>query len=91
MFIVTEYAALTCSITLWMLSNIVCFLLSAKLFLKSKVFQKFFQEYHLGVRSVWIQIRPDVLSRLNWVQTVFKCYEQMTLAGKDLNKIYGIM
>ena len=31
---------------------------------------------------VLIQIRPDVLSGLIWVQTVCKGYQQMTLLGK---------
>ena len=34
---------------------------------------------------VWIQIRPDVLSGLVWVQTVCNCYQQMRLVGKELN------
>ena len=30
-------------------------------------------------QTVWIQIRPDILSGLICVQTVFKCYQQTTL------------
>ena len=29
-------------------------------------------------QTVWIQIRPNVLSGLIWVQTVCRCYQQMT-------------
>ena len=35
-------------------------------------------------QTVWIQIRPDVLSGLILVQTVTKEYQQPTLAGKEL-------
>ena len=31
-----------------------------------------------GCQTVWIQIRPDIMSGLIWVQTVCKCYQQMT-------------
>ena len=30
-----------------------------------------------GCQTVWIQIRPDILSGLIWVQTVCKVYKQM--------------
>ena len=37
----------------------------------------------------WIQIRPDVLSGLIWVQSVCKCYERTTLVGnKSVCKCY---
>ena len=32
----------------------------------------------------WIQITPDILSGLIWVQTVCKGYQQTTLGGKEL-------
>ena len=42
-----------------------------------------------GCQTVWIQIRPDILSGLIWVQTVCKGYisrQQMwPIAGKELN------
>ena len=31
-----------------------------------------------GVQEIWIQIRLDLLSRLTWVQTVCKHYQQRT-------------
>ena len=31
-----------------------------------------------GCQTVWVQIRPDILSSLIWVQTVCKGYQQMT-------------
>ena len=38
-------------------------------------------------QTVWIQIRPDILSGLIWVQTVCKGYQQMTLVGNELSTI----
>ena len=35
-------------------------------------------------QTVWVQIRPDVLSGLIWVQIVFKWYQQMALVDKKL-------
>ena len=32
-------------------------------------------------QKMWIQIRPDILSGLIWVQTVCKGYQQTTLVG----------
>ena len=66
-----------------MLGNFSWFLSFADFF-QNKPFQKILS----GIRvppvclTVWIQIRPDVLSGLIWVQTVFKCYQQTTLACK---------
>ena len=34
-------------------------------------------------QTIWIQVKPDNLSGLIWVQTVCKGYQQMTLIGKD--------
>ena len=48
-----------------------------------------FQNIHSGkskCQTVWIQIRPDVLSCLIWVQTVFKGHQQTTLESKELIK-----
>ena len=36
-------------------------------------------------QTVWIQIRPDVLSGLIRVQTVCESYQQTTLGNKELN------
>ena len=41
-----------------------------------------------GCQTVWIHIRPDILSGLIWVQSVCKGYQQMPkslLTGKELN------
>ena len=42
-------------------------------------------------QTVWIQIRPDILLCLIWVQTVCKCYQQTTLVSKDLMLILFLM
>ena len=34
-------------------------------------------------QTVWIQIRPDILSGLIWVLTICKGYQLMTLEGKE--------
>ena len=60
--------------------------LSSADFLKINTFEKFFQEHH-QCQTVWIQIRPDVLLGLIWVQTVCKCYQQMALQGIMLKKL----
>ena len=37
-------------------------------------------------QTLWIQIRPDILSGLKWVQTVCKDFQQMTRVGKEFSK-----
>ena len=39
-------------------------------------------------QTVWIQIRPDILWGLIWVQTVCKGYQQTTLGGTALTILY---
>ena len=39
-----------------------------------------------GCQTDWVQIRPDVLSGLIWVQSVCKGYEQTTLVDNELIK-----
>ena len=39
---------------------------------------------NISVKTVWIQIGPNVLSGLILVQTICKGYQQMTLVGKEL-------
>ena len=38
-------------------------------------------------QTVWIQIRPDKMLGLIWVQIVCKGYQETTLVGKELEKI----
>ena len=56
-------------------------------------FDFFFQKDLSGIPSkcqtVWIQIRPDILSSLIWIQTVCKGYQQqMPLVGKITWKVH---
>ena len=37
----------------------------------------------IRVSRVWMQVRPDILSGLNCVQTVCKGYQQTVLADKE--------
>ena len=50
------------------------------IFFKINFCKNFFKEYY-QYQTVWIQIRPDILSGLIRVQTVCKEYQQMTLVG----------
>ena len=60
-------------------------LLSVELF-SNELFKKKIQEYH-QCQTVWIKIRPDILSGLIWDQNVSKDYQQTTLAGLKLRKL----
>ena len=42
-------------------------------------------------QTVWIQIRPNILSGLIWVQTVPKSSLQTTLVDKEFNSIVLFM
>ena len=59
-----------------LLNNFACF--SVISFFRKK-FRKSFT-----VTTVWIQIRPDILPGLIWVQTVCKGYQQTTLVVKEI-------
>ena len=58
--------------------------LSSVEFFQIQLFMKLLQEY-LQCQTVWIPIRPDIMSGLIWVQSDCKCYEQTTLVGNELN------
>ena len=53
-----------------------------------KNFTKNFQEHNQS-QTVWIQIRPDILLGLIWIQTVYKDYQQMAkiAASKKRGKL----
>ena len=59
------------------------------LFLAADFFQNHLKKNISGIPSKcqtdWIQIRPDILSGLIWVQSVCKGYEQKTLGGNELS------
>ena len=52
-------------------------------FFQNQLFQKFLSVILSECRTVWIQIRPDILSGLIWIQTVCKGYQQTTLVDRD--------
>ena len=52
------------------------------IFFKINLLKKFFE-----CQIVWIQIRPDILLGLIWVQTVCKSYQQTTLGDKELKTL----
>ena len=64
--------------------KIDAFLPSADFF-QNQVFWKILSGISSECQTDWIQIRPDILSGLIWVQTVCKSYQQTTLVGKELN------
>ena len=47
-------------------------------FFQNQLFQKILSGIPSECQTDWIQIRPDILSGLIWVQTVCKGYEQTT-------------
>ena len=61
----------------------VFFLSSADCF-HNQLFRKLLSGIQPKCQTDWIQIRPNILSVLFWVQSVCKDYEQMTLEDKDL-------
>ena len=54
------------------------------IFFQNKLFRKIFSGIPSECQTNWIQIRPDILSGLIWVQSVCKGYQQTTLGGKEL-------
>ena len=59
------------------------------IFFQNQLFRKILSEISVMCRTVWIQIRTDVLSGLIWVKTVCKGYKQMTVVGK-VGKLQGL-
>ena len=58
--------------------------LSSADFFEINFFGKFFTGIQAECKIVWIQIRPDILSGLIWVQTICKIYQQTTFGDKGL-------
>ena len=59
--------------------------MSALIVFRINFFEKLFQENHwmMECQTIWIQIRPDILSGLICVKTVCKGYQQTTLVDKS--------
>ena len=53
--------------------------LSSADYFQNQLFRKIVSGIPSACQTVWIQIRPNILSGLIWVQTVCKSYQQMTL------------
>ena len=60
------------------------FLSFAENFSKSSFWKNSFKNTIRVCQTVWIQIRPNILSGLICVQTVCKSYQQTTLGDKEL-------
>ena len=65
------------------LSTVIMFL-STAIFFKINCFEKLSEG-----QTVLVQIRPDVLLSLIWVQTAFKGYQRTTLVGKEVTRKSG--
>ena len=53
-------------------------------FFQNQLFRKIILGIPPECQIIWIQIRPDILLGLIWVQTVCKGYQQTTQVGKEL-------
>ena len=58
--------------------------LSSADFFQNQLFQKTLSGIPSECQAVWIQIRPDILSGLIWIQTVCKGEQQTEPVGKEL-------
>ena len=84
----TLFATHSAVLTLCMLGNFACFFVICKSFF---FFKLTFSKKSLGIPSecqtVWIQIRPNILLGLIWVQTVCKGYQQMTKVATSRERV----
>ena len=59
------------------------------------LYANFFQKILSGIPSEgekdWIQMMPNILLGLIWVQSVCKGYEQMTLVGNELTLAFMLL
>ena len=69
-----------------LLGNFACFKFCCGLLIFFKIifFKNCFGNIPSECQTIWIQIRPNILSVLIWVQTVCKGYQQTTQVGKGL-------
>ena len=66
------------------------FFLSSADFFQNQLFQKILSVIPSECQTDWIQIRPDILSGLIWLQTVCKSYQQTTLQFSSIKGKYGM-
>ena len=75
-------------LTLCLLGNFSCFFLSSANSFQNELFRKIHSGIPSECQTVWIQIRPDVLSGLIWFQTVCKKLSaDDTRRQRDTNRI----
>ena len=79
-------------LTLYPMGNISCFFV-VWYFFQNQLFWKISSGLPSECQTDWIQIRPDVLLGLIWVQTVCKSYQQTTQGDEELktNFSYSFM
>ena len=70
-------------LALCLLSNFACFFVVCWFF-QNQLFQKILSGIPSECQTVLMQIRPDILSGLIWIQTICKGYQQTTLVCKEL-------
>ena len=68
----------TTFLTLCLLGNFACFFVVCQYF-QNHIFRKILSGIPSECQTGWIQIRPDIMSGLIWVQTVYKGYPQTAL------------
>ena len=61
--------------------------LSSAAFFQTQLFLSILSGIPSECQIVWIQVRPNILSGLIWVQSVCKSYQQTTLVGKIISGI----
>ena len=61
------------------------FFLSSADFVQNQLFRKILAGIPSECQTAWIQIGPDALSGLIWVQTVCNGYQQTTRGGNELS------
>ena len=62
-------------------------LLSSAAFFQNQPFQKILSGSLSECQTVWIQIRPDILSGLIWIQPVRKGYQQTTKVAVSKERV----
>ena len=67
-----------------------CFFGRLLIFFQNQLFQKILSGILSECQTVWILIRPDVLSGLIWVQTVCTSCQQTTLVVKELKLLIHV-
>ena len=85
-FLKINFSRSTMVFTLCLLGNFARLFLSSADFFENQLFRNILSGIPSECQTVWIQIRPDILSGLIWVQTVCKGYQQMTLSRHWVNK-----